>query len=65
MSYDDLVDHTLRLWAAASICDSPILGQEAAGVVKAFQDVMSGARDDRPGLAELMAYVREGDIVVV
>jgi DNA invertase Pin-like site-specific DNA recombinase len=26
---------------------------------------MSGARDDRPGLAELMAYVREGDTVVV
>ena len=26
---------------------------------------MSGARDDRPGLAELMAYVREGHTVVV
>ena len=26
---------------------------------------MSGARDDRPGLAALMAYVREGDTVVV
>ena len=26
---------------------------------------MSGARDDRPGLAELLAYVREGDTVVV
>jgi DNA invertase Pin-like site-specific DNA recombinase len=26
---------------------------------------MSGARDDRPGLAELTAYVREGDTVVV
>jgi DNA invertase Pin-like site-specific DNA recombinase len=26
---------------------------------------MSGARDDRPGLGELMAYVREGDTVVV
>jgi DNA invertase Pin-like site-specific DNA recombinase len=26
---------------------------------------MSGARDDRQGLAELMAYVREGDTVVV
>lgn len=37
----------------------------AAGVTKVFSDVMSGARDDRPGLAELMAYVREGDTVVV
>jgi DNA invertase Pin-like site-specific DNA recombinase len=38
---------------------------EAAGVVKTFSDTMSGARDDRPGLAELMEYVREGDTVVV
>src|SRR4029077_14422203 len=38
---------------------------EAAGVSKTFSDTMSGARDDRPGLAELMAYVREGDTVVV
>ncbi|BBX06743.1 recombinase family protein [Mycolicibacterium aichiense] len=37
----------------------------AAGVAKVFSDVMSGARDDRPGLADLMAYVREGDTVVV
>ena len=38
---------------------------KAAGVNKTFSDVMSGARDDRPGLAELMAYIREGDTVVV
>jgi DNA invertase Pin-like site-specific DNA recombinase len=38
---------------------------EAAGVSKTFSDTMSGARDDRPGLAELVAYVREGDTVVV
>lgn len=37
----------------------------AAGVAKVFSDVMSGARDDRPGLADLMTYVREGDTVVV
>jgi DNA invertase Pin-like site-specific DNA recombinase len=36
-----------------------------AGVTKTFSDTMSGARDDRPGLAELMAYVRDGDTVVV
>ena len=36
-----------------------------AGVAKTLSDIMSGARDDRPGLAELMAYVREGDTVVV
>ena len=37
----------------------------AAGVVKMFSDTMSGARDDRPGLAALMEYVRAGDTVVV
>jgi DNA invertase Pin-like site-specific DNA recombinase len=37
----------------------------AASVTKTFSDTMSGSRDDRPGLAELMAYVREGDAVVV
>jgi DNA invertase Pin-like site-specific DNA recombinase len=38
---------------------------EKAGVAKTFSDTMSGARDDRPGLAEPMAYVRKGDTVVV
>ncbi len=37
----------------------------AVGVSKTFSDTMSGARDDRPGLAELLAYVRAGDTVVV
>jgi DNA invertase Pin-like site-specific DNA recombinase len=46
------------------------LGQQnaalaAAGVKKTFSDTMSGACDDRPGLAALMEYVREGDTVVV
>jgi DNA invertase Pin-like site-specific DNA recombinase len=36
-----------------------------AGVTKTFSDTMSGARDDRPGLTELVAYVRERDTVVV
>jgi len=37
----------------------------AAGVTKTFSDTMSGARDDRPGLAALLDYVRDGDTVVV
>src|SRR6476660_8937203 len=37
----------------------------AAGVTKTFSDTMSGAKDDRPGLAALMDYIREGDTVVV
>ncbi len=36
-----------------------------AGVSKTFSDTMSGARDDRPGLAALLDYVRPGDTVVV
>jgi DNA invertase Pin-like site-specific DNA recombinase len=38
---------------------------EAANVSKTFSDKMSGVRDDRPGLTELMTYVRDGDTVVV
>jgi len=34
-------------------------------VDRIFEDVMSGARDDRPGLRELLGYAREGDVVVV
>lgn len=37
----------------------------AAGVERIFDDVMSGARDDRPGLAALLDYAREGDTVTV
>src|SRR5246127_5097166 len=36
-----------------------------AGGTKTFSDTMSDARDDRPGLCELMSYVRPGDTVVV
>jgi DNA invertase Pin-like site-specific DNA recombinase len=34
-------------------------------VTKVFSDLMFGARDDRPGLAALLEYIREGDTVVV
>ena len=37
----------------------------AASVTKSFSDTMSGAHDNRPGLAALMEYIREGDTVVV
>lgn len=37
----------------------------AAGVDRIFDDVMSGAREDRPGLAALLDYAREGDTVTV
>jgi DNA invertase Pin-like site-specific DNA recombinase len=34
-------------------------------VSKIFDDVMSGARDDRPGFAECLRYLREGDTLIV
>jgi len=37
----------------------------AAGAGKIFNDVMSGARDDRPGFTECLAYLREGDTLIV
>jgi DNA invertase Pin-like site-specific DNA recombinase len=38
---------------------------KAAGVERIFDDRMSGARSDRPGLAALLDYAREGDTVTV
>lgn len=37
----------------------------AAGVDRVFTDKISGTRDDRPGLAALLDYARDGDTVVV
>jgi DNA invertase Pin-like site-specific DNA recombinase len=38
---------------------------KAAGASKMYSDTMSGAQDDRPGLAALMDQLRAGDTVVV
>lgn len=38
---------------------------QAAGCGRVWSEHGSGARDDRPELAALLAYAREGDIVVV
>jgi DNA invertase Pin-like site-specific DNA recombinase len=54
-----------RRTITASGLDQQSAALEAAGATKTFSDTMSGARDDRPGLAALMEYVREGDTVVV
>lgn len=37
----------------------------SAGCERIFSDKLSGAREDRPGLAQLLDYVRPGDTVVV
>jgi len=54
-----------RVSTVAQTLDQQKAALQAAGVTKIFSDVMSGALDDRPGLAELLAYVRPGDSVVV
>lgn len=35
------------------------------GAIKVFTDIMSGKSMDRPGLAELLAYARNGDTLAV
>jgi DNA invertase Pin-like site-specific DNA recombinase len=54
-----------RVSTVAQTLDQQNAALDAVGVTKVFSDVMSGARDDRPGLAQLLAYVRAGDTVVV
>jgi DNA invertase Pin-like site-specific DNA recombinase len=36
-----------------------------AGCERAFEDTASGAKADRPGLADALAYLRDGDVLVV
>lgn len=36
-----------------------------AGCERVFEDTASGAKADRPGLAEALAYLRAGDVLVV
>ena len=55
----------VRVSTVAQTLDQQNAALEAAGVTKTFSDTMSGAKDDRPGLAALLDYVREGDSVVV
>jgi DNA invertase Pin-like site-specific DNA recombinase len=55
----------VRVSTVAQTLDQQRDALDQAGVAKTFSDTMSGVRDDRPGLCELMAYVRAGDIVVV
>ncbi|KHJ74167.1 recombinase family protein [Rhodococcus sp. Chr-9] len=55
----------IRVSTVAQTLEQQQAALEANGVEKTFSDTMSGARDDRPGLAQLLEYVREGDTVVV
>ena len=50
-----------RVSTVAQTLDQQNEALTAAGVTKTFSDTMSGARDDRPGLADLLDYVRSND----
>ncbi len=45
--------------------DAQTYALTAAGCERIFTDKMSGVRDDRPGLMEMLGWVRDGDTVVV
>jgi DNA invertase Pin-like site-specific DNA recombinase len=45
--------------------DLQIDALEKAGCDKIFRDTVSGANADRPGLAQAMTFMREGDVFVV
>lgn len=54
-----------RLSTTKQELESQVKRLESAGATKIFTDVMSGKRFDRPGLAEMMAFAREGDTLCV
>jgi DNA invertase Pin-like site-specific DNA recombinase len=54
-----------RISTSKQTLDQQTDALDAAGVERTFSDKLSGARNDRPGLAALMDYAREGDVVVV
>ncbi|MBJ9698311.1 recombinase family protein [Burkholderia cenocepacia] len=66
--YTDLAGHIIG-YARVSTADQDATMQrqalDAAGAMKVFEDVASGAKADRPGLAAALAYLREGDTLAV
>jgi DNA invertase Pin-like site-specific DNA recombinase len=56
-------------YARVSTGDQDVAGQEMrlnkAGAIRTFTDVMSGKSMERPGLAELIAFARDGDTLAV
>lgn len=56
-------------YARVSTGDQDVAGQrlrlEEAGAIRVFTDVMSGKSMERPGLAGLLAFAREGDTLAI
>ncbi len=54
-----------RVSTSGQSLDLQLDALNALGCEKIFQDVASGARSERPGLEEALAYLRRGDTLVV
>jgi DNA invertase Pin-like site-specific DNA recombinase len=54
-----------RVSTSHQTLDQQVDALTAAGVERIFEDKMSGTRDDRPGLAALLDYARDGDTITV
>ncbi|MGI0488882.1 recombinase family protein [Pantanalinema rosaneae CENA516] len=54
-----------RISTAEQLLDLQTDALKQAGCQKIFTDIASGAKSDRPGLAEALGYLREGDTLVV
>lgn len=54
-----------RVSTSTQTLDSQTDALTAAGAERIYSDKMSGTRDDRPGLKELLDYARAGDTIVV
>jgi DNA invertase Pin-like site-specific DNA recombinase len=56
-------------YARVSTDDQDLAGQrqrlESIGAFRVFEDVISGKTFERPGLAELLHYIRPGDTIAV
>jgi DNA invertase Pin-like site-specific DNA recombinase len=54
-----------RISTADQNLDLQIQALKEAGCEKIFEEVASGAKDDRPKLKEAIEYARKGDVIVV
>ncbi len=54
-----------RVSTADQLLDLQVDAMRAAGCERIFEDTASGVKTARPGLDKALAYIREGDILVV